>query len=124
MNSDIKGSLAWGIGILLLALAATTARKLGVVDSETVTRLVIGANGLMIAWFGNRLPKAFVPVAWARQARRIGGWSLVVSGLVYAALFAWAPMPVAIAGGSAAVLAGIGVTLAYCWSLRAKAMLA
>lgn len=124
MNSDLKGSLIWGIGILLLALAATTARKLGVLDIEAVTRLVIGANGLMVAWFGNRLPKAFVAEAWARQARRIGGWSLVISGLVYAALFAWAPLPVALAGGGTAVLAGIGVTLACCRSLRAKALAA
>jgi hypothetical protein len=34
---------------------------------------------------------------------------------------AWAPLPVAMAGGSAAVLAGIAVTLGYCWSLRAEA---
>lgn len=121
MNSDVKGSLAWGIGILMLALAATTARNLGHIDGETVTRLVIGANGLMIAWFGNRLPKAFVPAAWARQARRVGGWSLLISGLVYAALFAWAPMQVAVAGGCTAVLLGIGATLGYCWSLRSKA---
>lgn len=124
MNSDLKGSLACGIGILLLALAATTARRYGVVDGETVTRLVMGANGLMVAWFGNRLPKTFVPSAWARQARRIGGWALAISGLVHASLFAWAPLPVAMAGGSAAVLAGIAVTLGYCWSLRAKAKVA
>jgi hypothetical protein len=121
MNKELIGSLAWGIGILVLALGATFARKLGYVDGDTVTRLVIGANGLMIAWFGNRMPKAFVPFVWARQVRRVGGWSLVLSGLVYAGLWAFAPIPVAIAGGCAAILAGIGVTLGYCLSLRAKA---
>jgi hypothetical protein len=115
MSSDTTVSLAWGIGILMLALAATAARNAGLVDAETVTRLVMGASGLMIAGFGNRLPKAFVASAWARQARRVGGWSLVISGLVHASLFSWAPLPVALAGGSAAVLAGIAVTLGYCW---------
>ena len=124
MNKDLIGSLAWGGGIVVLALVASFARKLGYVDGETVTRVVMGANGLMIAWFGNRMPKAFVPSVCARQARRIGGWSLVLSGLLYAVLFAFSPMPVAVAGGSAAVLAGIAVTFAYCWSLRAKARVA
>ena len=124
MNQDqrkeVIGSLGWGVGILVLALAATFARKLGYVDSDTVTRLVIGANGLMIAWFGNRLPKAFVPSACARRVRRVAGWSLVLSGLVYAGLWAFAPMPMATWGGTAAVMAGIAVTLGYCLSLRAR----
>jgi hypothetical protein len=121
MNKDLTGDLAWGGGIVLLALVATFARKLGYVDGDTVMRVVMGANGLMIAWFGNRMPKAFVPSACAQQVRRIGGWSLALSGLLYAGLFAFAPMKVALAGGSAAVLAGIAVTFGYCWSLRAKA---
>jgi hypothetical protein len=124
MNKEVAGSLAWGIGIVGLALGATLARKLGFVDSDAVTRMVIGANGLMIAWFGNRMPKAFVPSAWGRQARRVGGWSMTLSGLVYAGLWAFAPIPVAIAGGCAAVVAGIAVTLGYCWSLRARATVA
>lgn len=124
MNKDLIGSFAWGVGIVALALGATVARKLGYIDGDTVTRLVFGANGLMIAWFGNRMPKAFVPSAWARSVRRVGGWSLALSGLVYAGLWAFAPIPVAIAGGSGAVLAGIAVTVGYCVSLRAKAKVA
>jgi hypothetical protein len=124
MNKEVIGSLCWGIGIVVLALACTLARKLGYMDSDTVTRVVIGANGLMIAWFGNRMPKAFVPNAWARQARRVAGWSLALSGLVYAALWAFAPMQVAVAGGCVAVVAGIAVTLGYCLAVRDKARLA
>lgn len=124
MNSEKKeliGSFAWGGGIILLALAATLARRLGYIDGDTVLRLVIGANGLMIAWFGNRMPKTFVPSAWAREARRVAAWSLVLSGLVYAGLWAFAPIPVAVAGGCGAVLLGIAVTIGYCLRLRAKA---
>ena len=121
MNQEVLGSLALGVGIVVLALVATSARKLGYIDADTVTRIVTGANGLMIAWFGNRLPKAFVPSACALRARRVAGWSLVLSGLVFAVLWAFAPIPLAVAGGSAAVLAGIAVTVGYCLSLRAKA---
>jgi hypothetical protein len=121
MNKEIVGSLAWGGGIIGVALLATLARQLGYMESDTVTRLVIGLNGLMIAWYGNRMPKAFVPSDAARRLNRVAGWSMVLSGLVYAALWAFAPIPVAVAGGCAAVIGGIAVTTGYCLSLRAKA---
>ncbi len=70
---------------------------------------------------GNRIPKTFVRSARARQAQRVAAWSQVLSGLVYAGLWAFAPIPVAITVGSGAVLAGVAVTLGYCLSLPAKA---
>ncbi len=121
MNKDLTGSLAWGGGIVAVALGMTVARQSGYVDGDTVTRVVVGLNGLMIAWYGNRMPKAFVPSACARRVQRVGGWSMVLSGLVYAGLFAFAPLQVAVIGGCGAVLAGIGVTFGYCLSLRARA---
>lgn len=121
MNKDLIGNFAWGVGILVLALAASFARRQGYIDHETTTRLVIGATGLMIAWMGNRLPKTFVSSAKARQARRVAGWSLALSGLVYAGLWAFAPIPVAVAGGCGAVIAGMVVTIGYCLSLPDKA---
>jgi ferredoxin len=60
------------------------------------------------------------PEAWARRVTRVGGWSLALSGLVYAGLWAVAPIQVAAAGGSLAVLLGIAVTIGYCLSLRGK----
>ncbi len=119
-KKDLLGNLAWGVGIIVLALAASFARKQGYVDSETVTRIVIGATGLMIAWSGNRMPKTVVPNAWAGRARRVAGWSLTLSGLVYAGLWAFAPIPLAVTFGSAAVLGGMVVTLGYCLHLRTK----
>ncbi len=121
MNKQLITDLAWGVGIVVVALVASGARKLGYVDGDTVTRVVIGLTGLMIASFGNRLPKTFVPSSRARQARRVAAWSLVLSGIVYAGLWAFAPIPVAVAGGCAAVLLGMAVTIGYCFSLRGKA---
>ena len=54
-----------------MALGATFARKLGYIDGDTVTRWVIGMNGLMIASNGNRLPKAVVPDTAPKEP---GGW--------------------------------------------------
>lgn len=120
MKKEVVADLAWGVGIVVLALAASLARKLGYIDTDTVNRLVMGAIGLMVAWFGNRMPKRFVPNVLARRVHRVGGWSMALSGLVYAGLWAFAPFDVAVMGGSGAILAGLAVTIAYCLSLRAR----
>ena len=121
MKKQLIADLTWGIGIVVLALGATYARKLGYIEGETVTRLVLGATGLMVAWFGNRMPKTFVPSTRARQAQRVGGWSMALSGLAYAGLWAFAPFDVALIGGCGAILVGIAVTVGYCLSVRDRA---
>ena len=121
MNKDLIGALAWGVGILGLALVASFARSRGLIDGDTTTRIVLVATGLMIAWFGNRAPKTFVPSAKARQAKRVAGWSLAISGLIYAGAFAFAPMDLALMLGCGAVILGIAVTFVYCLSLRSRA---
>lgn len=113
MTSDVVKSLAWGGGIIALALAATLARRLGIIDADTVTRIVMGATGLMVAWYGNRMPKAFAPTACARRIARVGGWSLAVSGLIYASLWAFAPVETALMFGCGAIVAGISATVSY-----------
>jgi hypothetical protein len=55
------------------------------------------------------------------RLRRVAGWSLALSGVVYASLAAFAPIPVACRGGATAVLTGIALTFGYCLSLRHRA---
>lgn len=120
MNTDIKGSLVMAGGIIALALAASFARGKGWIDPDTVTRIVLCAIGLMLAWIGNRMPKTIMPGVRAAQVNRVGGWSLAISGLIYAGLWIFAPIDVAVIGGCAAVIAGIAVTFAYCWAGRER----
>lgn len=120
MNRELTGYIAWAAGIVAVALAASYARKLGHMDPDTTTRVVIGLNGLVVAWIGNRMPKSIAPSAAVAKVKRVGGWSMVLSGLVYAALWAFAPLPVAVAVGCAAIIAGIAVTAGYCMVLRAR----
>jgi hypothetical protein len=120
MKKELLVALAWGGGIVLLALGAGFAHNQGYIDRDTMLRLVIGINGLMIAYYGNRTPKVVAPSADAGQVTRVAGWSLVLSGLVYAGLWAFAPIPLAITVGTGAVAAGMIVTLAYCFWLRAR----
>ncbi|MBL0968538.1 MAG: ammonium transporter [Brevundimonas sp.] len=121
MKKDLIPSLILAGGMIGIALAASLARQQGWLDSEAVNRIVMGTIGLMLVWVGNRMPKTFVPAAAAREVNRIGGWSMVLSGLVYAGLWAFAPTDVAVIGGCAAVIVGIAVTVGTCLSLRAKA---
>ncbi|HMI19339.1 MAG TPA: ammonium transporter [Sphingomonas sp.] len=119
MNKEIKAGLIWAGGILAISLGAVTARKLGYVDGDTVMRLVMGINGLLIVWYGNRIPKTVIArSAHARQAQRVAGWSQVISGLIYTGLFLFAPVRMAALVGAGAVFAGVVITLGYCLTLR------
>jgi len=127
MKKELIGSLAWGAGMIALAFGAQFARKLGYIDPDTVRRLVTCSIGLWMVWYGNGMPKAMVQVrapACARQAQRVAAWSMVLSGLAYAGLWVFAPIPVAMSVGTGAVLAGLAVTLGYCLTVltRAKAV--
>ena len=120
MKRDIIEGLSWAGGMILLALGASFARNQGFIDQDMVLRLVIGVNGLMIAYFGNRAPKRLAPSNCARQIARVSGWSSVVSGLIYTGLWVFAPIPVAILVGSLVIVAGLIVTIGYLFWLRGR----
>ncbi len=122
MKKELIAAAAWAAVMLTLAIGAKVAHQLGYIDRETVQRVVTAPIGLWMVWYGNRIPKmTFTRNAQARQAQRVSAWSQVVSGLAFAALWAFAPLPVAIPGGVVAVVAGVAVTFGYCLSLRSKA---
>ncbi len=120
MKKEILVALGWAAIMLPLALAAKYAQAHGYIDADMKLR-ILAMNGLYIAYLGNSLPKAVVPYAWARQSRRFTGWTLVLSGLVFAGLWAFAPIPVAEVVGTGAVFAGVIVSLAYCVWLSSRA---
>src|SRR5579875_2805792 len=121
MKKEIMAGLAWAGVMLALALAGVCARNLGFMDRDTVTRLLFAVIGLWMVWNGNLIPKRLAPNACARQAQRVSAWSMILSGLVYAALWLLAPMSVALWGGVGAVLAGMAITFGFCLSLRTHA---
>jgi hypothetical protein len=118
MRRELVAAVTWGGLILVLAVGATAARTAGLLEPDTVRRLVFGFTGLMVAWYGNRIPKTFVAGADVRRARRVAGWSTTVSGFSYAGLWTFAPLPIAYWAGLAVVAAGVAVTMSYCWSHR------
>ena len=117
VKAEAVPALVWGALMLGAALIARYAFVHGYIDADTKLR-VVAMNGLYVAWLGNRLPKAVVPYAWAQQSRRFSGWMLVLSGLVYAGLWAFAPIAQAVTLGTAAIIGGIILSLGYCLWLR------
>lgn len=112
--------LMWGAGIVVLALLGTLARRSGWIDGDTLLRLVMGPTGLMVAYYGNLAPKRLAPSHLGQRIGRIAGWSLVLSGLLYASLWAFAPVQVALGLGTGAIVAGLAVTVGYGLWLRGQ----
>ncbi|ESQ78193.1 hypothetical protein [Asticcacaulis sp. YBE204] len=111
------------------ALLLTLARKQGLIDGETTTRGCMVLIGLGLAVYGNRMPKTLEcapPQSIARAAlrhavSRVGGWALMLGGLAYAGLWAFAPLDVAQVGCIVVVLAAMVVMFGYmAWRICAK----
>ncbi len=117
MKKELWGALALAGVMLVLAFAARFAHERGYIDSDMVLRIT-AMNGLMMVYFGNRVPKKVAPNPCIRQLQRVSGWTQVLSGLVYAGLWAFAPIRWAMTLGTGAVLASLIVTLGYAFRLR------
>jgi len=70
-KKELLVALAWGGGIVLLALAATFARNQGYIDQDTVLRVVIGINGLLCP--ADRAGRWLVPGTERPRLRRTVG---------------------------------------------------
>lgn len=119
MKKEITVALAWGGGMVLLALWAQYAHANGSIDEDTMIR-VVAMNGLAVAYYANRAPKMAAPNACAQRVTRFAGWSLVLGGLVYALLWAFAPISVAKTVGTGALALSVVATLVYCLRLRSQ----
>jgi hypothetical protein len=120
MKKELTKALVWAGVMLVLALGAVFARKHGYIDGDMANRVVFVAIGLWMAWYGNRIPKTFAPSACARRAKRVSAWSMVLSGIIYTGLWAFAPISVAVWAGSGAVFASVAATLGYCLWLQSR----
>jgi hypothetical protein len=102
------------------ALLLTFVRQQGMIDGETVTRGVMVLIGLSLAFYGNTMPKMLdAPPRSVREATaaqsvlRVGGWAMTLSGLAFAALWAFAPRGGAEIASVAIVAAGVAFMLGY-----------
>ncbi len=126
---------ALGLAAVFLGLAAALryAASSGYIGEDLARRAIQVVIGLGLAAYGNLMPKqggrprASVRAETAAQAAlRVGGWSMALAGLVYAGLWAFAPLTFAdaasifIVGGATALTLGFAVwTYATCRRERA-----
>jgi hypothetical protein len=85
------------LDVTLIALAFALANKIGVIDADVSKRGIGFVIGCMIVVVGNYLPKlrAFTWTgtnASSTATERISGWMLVLTGILWIALFAVAPL--------------------------------
>ena len=106
---------------LLIAVAAVAkyAEHNHLIGPDIAQRATLATGGLVLAFYGNAIPKSYG--AWrnpakakrAQSAMRVGGWSFVLAGLAYAGLWAFAPLKTADLASTVVVASAIVLTLGY-----------
>lgn len=120
----IRKRLLFSIALAVLVVGTSAglkyAQHLDLIEPDTVKRLVQVMIGLMLAGYANLMPKDVgrwpaspLAAARAQSALRVGGWSLTLAGLVYAGLWALAPMDMASPASTAVVATAMVITMAY-----------
>ena len=121
-------SLSQGVALALVFLATAAglrfAANAGWIGADSGARAIQVVIGLGLALYGNLMPKQIGAArrsaraeTAAQAALRVGGWSMTLAGLAYAALWALAPRALADTGGMIAVGAATALTFGYAvWS--------
>jgi hypothetical protein len=122
-------NIAFAVLLLAGALAFKYAQRAGLVGPDTDGRAMQVIIGLTLVFIANFIPKNLRKWRNAETARRaqivarVAGWSMMLAGLAYAALWAFAPVatadPVSMTGVAAAVAITFGFTVWACGG-RAK----
>lgn len=127
ITKRLASALALAAFILALAAGLRYAEGTGMIGAEAARRTMQIVIGLALAGYANLMPKQLgrprrSPLAEARTqaALRVGGWSMTLAGLLYAGLWALAPLPLADIAATSVVAAATALTLGYAlWSFAA-----
>ena len=113
-------ALVLAAAMLALAAGLRYAETVGWLTGDAARRAMQVLIGLGLAAYANVMPKqlgrasASARVAAQTQAAlRVGGWSMMLAGLAYAGLWAFAPLTVADIASMVVVIAAMGITLGY-----------
>jgi len=115
-------------GVLLgAAVLIRTAQHSGVIDADLAGRAMQALIGLMVAFYGNFIPKNLGRARGIESERRLqpvlraSGWSFTLAGLAYAAISLFAPHDTAPVASMLVIAGAIAVTLAFvvrCFAAR------
>jgi hypothetical protein len=127
-KKSIRSALVLAGSMLVGTALLTLANKLGWIDSETTTRGVMVLIGLMLVVTGNTMPKkqegpptqTVEEIVVRQSILRVGGWAMMLGGLIWIGLWAMAPRELAQVGSIAAVGTAVVVMVGYSvWRYRA-----
>ena len=118
--------------MLLAAAGLKYAEALHLIGPDVAARGTQVVIGAALAFYANFMPKSLSSsksspqsVGRMQSVLRFGGWSFALSGLAYAAFWAFAPFPLAHTGSMVVVAGAMVVTLGYagwtCATCRASA---
>ena len=128
-TKPIATSLAIAAFMLLAAAALKYGQAHELVSAVFVTRMTQVGIGVVLALYGNFIPKnatrSRAPACTPSRMQsllRFGGWSFTLAGLGYAGLWAFAPVAVANVVAMPLVAAATVGTAGYCgwaaWTCR------
>lgn len=127
LTKRLTWAIALAVFILGSALALRYAENAGMMGEDAARRTMQVLIGLMLAGYANLMPKQLGRArgsaeaeARAQAALRVGGWSLTLAGLIFAGLWAFAPLALADVGSLVVVAAAMVVTVGYAiWAFTA-----
>jgi hypothetical protein len=100
--------------LIVPSTALVVAKHLGLVGGEVPTRVAMALTGLMLAAYANAGAKAVARTARRQTGQRLAGWVFVLGGLVYAALWAFAPLEIAGPASLLVIGSGLAWVIGYC----------
>ena len=119
-------AIAFAVLMIGGSLGLKYAEHAGLVSHDLPKRAVCAAIGLYLVVQGNFMPKNMGRVRDPEMARRmqsalrVGGWSFALGGLVYAGLWAFAPIDAA--GDLSILVIGAAMVVAVAYAVWACAL--
>jgi hypothetical protein len=118
-TNRITSSLALAGLLIAVSVGLAYLRRVGVVGAETPARGAMVLTGILLAVYGNVIPKSVSRLsAKGESLERVTGWATVLSGIAYAAIWAFAPIEIAAVASMSAVVIGFVSVVGYCAWLR------
>ena len=117
-------ALAFAVLIFAVSFGLRFAENAGMIGAEEARRTMQVLIGLGFAAYANMMPKQLWNMrgsaraeAWAQRGLRVGGWSMMLGGLAFAGLWAFAPLAIADVASKAVLASATAVTIGYAlWS--------
>ncbi|MBP6011312.1 MAG: hypothetical protein KBA31_03705 [Alphaproteobacteria bacterium] len=103
-----------------VSIVAAWGVMTGALDGDTPVRVMMVFNALILAYYGNAIPKAVLRTPIARAARRFAGWVFVLGGLISAALWAFVPLDIATPAAVTVTAGSAILAFSYCFLNRSR----